>query len=282
MAIEILTELDELFERLDNTRRAGGRVGLVPTLGALHGGHGSLIEAARRSDELVVVSVFLNPTQFSDPADFAAYPRDLAADAALAAAAGADLVFAPARAVLYPSGEPEVTVDPGPLGEILEGASRPGHFRGVATIVAKLFAIFSPSRAYFGEKDFQQLTVVKRIASGLSLRVEVVPCPTVRAVDGLALSSRNARLSPQERAAATVLHRALEAGRNRLEAGVSPSAAEAEMARIFALEPLADLDYAVVRDAATLGPPGPWPLRLLAAARVGPVRLIDNLAGPSR
>jgi len=279
---EVLTATGELFARLDAARASGRTVGLVPTLGALHGGHTSLIEAARRAEDLVAVSVFLNPLQFGDPADFAAYPRDLESDVAIALGAGADIVFAPSVAELYPGGEPEVTVDPGPLGAILEGESRPGHFRGVATVVTKLFALFSPCRAYFGEKDYQQLTLIRRLASGLSLRTEVVGCPTVRAEDGLALSSRNARMSIDERAAATVLHRALVAGRARLVQGSSASAAEAEMARVVALEPLAALDYAVVRDAASLGPPGPWPLRLLIAVRVGPVRLIDNLAGPER
>ena len=229
-------------------------VGLVPTLGALHAGHLSLITAARRATDFVAVSVFVNPTQFNDASDLAAYPRDLAADVAAASDAGADLVFAPSTAEMYPDGPGYVSVDPGPLGEILEGASRPGHFRGVATVVTKLFGQFAPCRAYFGEKDFQQATIVRALARELMQPVEVVLCPTVRDLDGLALSSRNSRLSPDERRRAPLLYRSLLEGRRALRAKATPLEAEAVMASTVDDEPGFALDYAVVRGAATLGP----------------------------
>jgi pantoate--beta-alanine ligase len=274
----VVHERDELAEILRPERRAERVIGLVPTMGALHRGHLSLIEAARSGSEVVVVSVFVNPTQFGDATDFDAYPRDLARDVDLASESGADIVFAPMATEIYPEGDPEVTVDPGPLGELLEGASRPGHFRGVATVVTKLLATVAPSGAYFGEKDFQQLLLVRKVVRDLALPVRIHGCPTVREPDGLALSSRNVRLSPEERAAAPALHEALLAGRAALLRGADPAAAEAAMDERLASEPLVRPDYATVRDATTLGTPGSDPLRLLLAARLGPVRLIDNLS----
>jgi pantoate--beta-alanine ligase len=253
-------------------------VALVPTMGALHAGHLSLIERARESADVVVVSIFVNPTQFSDPTDFELYPRDLEHDLAVVAGVGADLVFAPSEREMYPAGAPQVTVDPGPLGLLLEGRSRPGHFRGVATVVAKLFDAVAPNLAYFGEKDYQQLLLVTRLVEDLSLPVRVIGCPTVREDDGLALSSRNGRLSPAERRAAPVLYQSLLAGRGALALGASPEEAEAAMAGCAGAEELVALDYARVLDAASLGPPADGPLRLLIAALVGPVRLIDNLS----
>ncbi len=262
-------------------RAAGRTVGLVPTMGALHAGHRSLVERAALDCDVVAVTVFVNPLQFNDPADLVNYPRTLEADLALAEAAGASVVFAPPVEEMYPGHPaPQATsVHVQGVSDGLEGGSRPGHFDGVATVVAKLFALAGPCRAYFGEKDFQQLAVVRQMTADLSLPVEVVGCPTVREPDGLALSSRNVRLSPDHRRAALVLHRALAAGLTALEAGErDPDRIGAVMAGIVATEPLVDLDYAVAVDPATLRSPArlAGPVRLLVAATVGPVRLIDN------
>ncbi len=266
-------------------RAAGRRVGLVPTMGALHAGHTSLVARARAECDVVVVSIFVNPLQFGDAEDMAHYPRTLERDLLVCAEAGADVVFVPTVREMYPSwpAAPSTTVSVGGISNRWEGASRPGHFDGVATVVAKLFAIAGPCRAYFGLKDFQQLAVVRRLALELSLPVEVVGCPIVREVDGLALSSRNVRLAPEERRAATVLSRALAAGRAALAAGERSGA---ELSRIMhaaaAGTPHVRFDYAVAVDAASLEEAGPIDdpdsLRLLIAAEVGPVRLIDNSA----
>ena len=265
-------------------RDAGATIGLVPTMGALHAGHRALIERAVAENDLVAVTIFVNPLQFGDPDDIEQYPRTLDADVVTAAAAGARLVFAPPVREMYPSFPAPVatTVSVVGVSERWEGASRPGHFDGVATVVAKLFAMAGRCRAYFGEKDFQQLAVVRRLTADLSLPVEVVGCPTVRDPDGLALSSRNVRLSPDERRAALALSRALRAGARAVAAGEERADEVGSlMARVVADEPLVDLDYAVAVDAADLLPARSLrsgvPLRLLIAARVGPVRLIDNL-----
>jgi pantoate--beta-alanine ligase len=243
----------------------GGRssAGLVPTMGALHAGHLSLLEAARPENEVVVMSLFVNPAQFDDGADLAAYPRSEEHDLRAAEEAGVDLVFAPARQEMYPQGF-ETWVELEHAGEGLEGDARPGHFRGVATVCLKLFNIIRPDRAYFGQKDAQQAVVVRRLVRDLDLDVDVRVLPIVRDEDGLALSSRNARLSPTERARALTLPRALEAGRAAFSRREDPVAA-ARLA-FDGLEPdyveLLDLDGATI---------------LAAAARVGPVRLIDNV-----
>lgn len=239
-------------------RRAasGGTVGLVPTMGALHAGHRALLDAARAETATVVMSLFVNPAQFSDAADLQMYPRDESRDLAVAEAAGVDLVFAPSAGELYPPGFGTwVTVEP--LGDLLEGAHRPGHFRGVATVVLKLFHVVAPDVAYFGQKDAQQVAIIKAMVRDLDLTVRVRVVPTVRDTDGLALSSRNGRLSPQQRRQATALPRAL-ATRDRGRA--------AEILRAAGLEP----DYIEVVD---LDPPV-----LAAAVRVGSTRLIDNVA----
>jgi len=276
-----VSEPAELTTLLERHRARGATIGLVPTMGALHRGHRALIERARAECDVVVVTVFVNPLQFDEPADLGAYPRTLDADAAMAAGAGADVLFAPSVAQMYP-GHPEpvaTSVHVSGLTDVLEGASRPGHFDGVATVVAKLFAMAGRCRAYFGEKDFQQLAVVRRLAADLSLPVEVVGCPTVREPDGVALSSRNARLAPDERRAAAVLRRSIDAGLVALLHGErSPARIGAAMAAVFDDEPQVTLDYAVAVDAGTLRPPR-WlggDTRLLVAARVGTVRLIDN------
>jgi pantoate--beta-alanine ligase len=281
--MEVISSRRRLREALDDARREGKIVGLVPTMGDLHRGHASLIERARRECGFVAASVFVNPLQFDSKADLDAYPRRLANDRATAEALGCHAVFAPDEAEMYPGGRPQVTVDPGPLGERLEGASRPGHFQGVLTVVAKLFDLAGPCRAYFGEKDAQQLELVRRMTVDLDMAVEVIPCPTVREPDGLAVSSRNRRLSPEERRAAPVLFDALSAAVAMTRRGERRSdVLRAEMARRIGSEPLARLDYVAVVDDQT------WddvrdlegPARALAATRLGGTRLIDNLALP--
>ena len=272
--------------RLDEARAAGRRVGLVPTMGALHEGHLSLIAQARAECDTVAVSIFVNPLQFGDPADIAHYPRTLERDLLVCAEAGADVVFVPGVREMYPSWPepPATTVSVRGVSDRWEGASRPGHFDGVATVVAKLFAVAGPCRAYFGLKDYQQLAVVRTLAADLSLPVEIVGCPIVREPDGLALSSRNVRLPDRERAAATVLSRALASGRSAVEAGERSGAALAQVMRdvVEVEEDLVGLDYAVAVDAVTLleesSVHDPTTVRLLIAAQVGPVRLIDNSA----
>lgn len=279
MPLTTVTTIAELRALLDEERRAGRMIGFVPTMGYLHAGHASLMEAARADADVVVVSIFVNPLQFGPAEDLDAYPRDLAGDTALAERCGVDLLFVPTTAEMYPS-PVRTTVSVAGVSQPLEGRARPTHFDGVATVVAKLFSIVGPSRAYFGEKDFQQLAVVRRMALDLSLPVEVVGCPTVREPDGLALSSRNAYLSAEERAAAPVVHAALRAGRDAVLAGdTDPASVRAVMVSIIEAEPLARLDYAEVVDAFSLEVCDPLvgTVRLLAAARFGKARLIDNV-----
>jgi pantoate--beta-alanine ligase len=278
--VRLVTATADLRRALDEARRTGGTVGLVPTMGYLHDGHASLMAAARAECDLVVTTIFVNPLQFGAGEDLSAYPRDLDHDRRVAEGQGVDLVFAPPVEEMYGAGPVLTSVSVAQLSERLEGASRPTHFAGVATVVAKLFAIAGPCRAYFGEKDFQQLAVIRRMASDLSFPVEVVGCPTVRDLDGLALSSRNAYLEPDEREAAPVLVRALRAGAAAVLAGErDATTVEQLLADIVAAEPLAELDYAAVVDAATLTPVDPLAgeLRLLVAARFGRARLIDNV-----
>lgn len=282
--LERLHTVAGLRARLDEARRNGLRVGLVPTMGALHVGHRSLVESAAADNDVVVTTVFVNPLQFAPTDDLAAYPRDLDGDCALAEGAGASVVFAPTVEEMYPDGPgPGVLTNVHVAGitDVLDGVARPGHFDGVATVVSKLFNIAGPCRAYFGEKDFQQLAVVRRMAYDLSFPVEVIGCPTVREPDGLALSSRNRYLTPEQRAGAPVIHRALQAGREAIEGGATHATdVEATMLALLHAEPVVDsVDYAAVVDAATLRTPDPLQgtLRLLIAARVGRARLIDNI-----
>lgn len=207
--MEVIRTVAEARAACDRIRADGRTVGFVATMGAFHEGHRSLMRRARAQRDALVVSIFVNPLQFGDRRDLEAYPRDEEADLADAEREGAEIVVAPPSTEMYPAGEPEVTVDPGPLGERIEGASRPGHFRGVATVVAKLFQVVGACRSYFGEKDAQQLAVIRRMVRDLSFPVEIEPCPTVREPDGLALSSRNARLTPEQREAAPCLFLAL-------------------------------------------------------------------------
>jgi pantoate--beta-alanine ligase len=277
--VRSVATIAELRAVLDGERAAGRRVGFVPTMGFLHEGHASLMRAARADTDVVVASIFVNPLQFGAGEDLDAYPRDLDRDTALAAAAGVDLLFTPAVEEMYP--RPVLTtVAVAQLSEGLEGASRPTHFAGVATVVAKLLSIVGPCRAYFGAKDFQQIAVVRRMAEDLSLPVEVVSCPTRREPDGLAMSSRNVYLTPEERAAAPVVYTALRSGAAAIAAGErDPEAVRELMAQIIEAEPLARLDYAEVVDADSFTVPEPLTgnLRLLAAVRLGKARLIDNV-----
>ncbi|MEY2568666.1 MAG: pantoate--beta-alanine ligase [Actinomycetota bacterium] len=260
--IVVLDTIDGFRKAMEAERHGGRTVGLVPTMGYLHEGHASLIRAAARDNDVVAVTIFVNPLQFAANEDLSSYPRDLERDLRVAEGAGATHVFTPSTQEMYP-GEVLTSINVAEVSEGLEGVSRPTHFAGVATVVAKLFAIAGPSKAYFGEKDWQQLQVVRRMAHDLSLPVEVIGCPIVREADGLAMSSRNVYLSSDERKAATVLHRALEAGAQDV------AHARKVMAATVATEPLAVLDYAEVVETDTEH-------RLLIAARLGTTRLIDN------
>ncbi|MCG9478500.1 MAG: pantoate--beta-alanine ligase [Actinomycetia bacterium] len=277
----VLSTKAEFREHLENVRALGRTVGLVPTMGALHEGHLSLLRAAAADCDVVALTIFVNPLQFGAGEDLSAYPRPLDRDLELAEEAGADVVFTPSTDEMYP--EPTLsTVHVDELTDGMEGASRPTHFDGVTTVVTKLFNIAGPSRAYFGEKDFQQLAVVRRMAADLDQPVTVIGCPIVREADGLAMSSRNIYLSSPEREAATVISRALRAGAAMISAGESdPAVIEAHMASIIEAEPLAELDYAVVVDPDSLLTPAELlsgtNVRLLMVAKVGSPRLLDNL-----
>jgi pantoate--beta-alanine ligase len=280
--VRLITSAREFSDALDAERAVGRRVGLVPTMGALHAGHRSLVARAADECDVVAVTVFVNPLQFDRAADLAGYPRDLEGDVVQARSAGATIVFAPSVEEMYPGFPAPVatSVHVDALGDVLEGASRPGHFDGVATVVAKLCSLAGRSRVYFGEKDFQQLAVVRRMVADLSLPVDIVSCPTVREPDGLALSSRNVRLAPDERRAAVALSRALDAGVRALADGErDPARVGATMSGVLAAHDGVAADYAVAVDAATLGSPDMLhgDVRLLVAATVGPVRLIDNV-----
>jgi len=275
----------DLVAALAPRRAAGARVGFVPTMGALHQGHLTLMERARQEigpDGVLVVSIFVNPLQFGPGEDLDRYPRTLEEDLAACAAAGADLVFTPPVHEVYLNGVPhdpdlaQVTVDPGPLADILEGASRPGHFRGVLTVVAKLFGLVRPDVAVFGQKDFQQLALITRMAEDLCLGIEIVGAETVRESDGLALASRNRYLDAAQRAEAVALSRTLFAARDAAHQGatVAMAAARAELREAYGV----DLDYLEIT-APDLGPtPTAGEARMLIAARVGSTRLIDNVA----
>jgi len=271
--------ITEVRRRCDDTRRGGGTVALVPTMGFFHDGHRSLMRAARAEADLVVVSLFVNPTQFGPDEDLDGYPRDLDGDATAAAAEGVDVLFVPSVTEMYPD-PPRTTVHVDGLTDRLCGASRPTHFDGVATVVTKLFSIVGPCRAYFGRKDAQQLAVIRRLVDDLNLPVAVIGCPLVREPDGLARSSRNAYLTPDERDAATVLWRALTAAADAIRAGERDGATlEAVAQSTIRSEPRVRLDYAELVDAHTMQPAArvDGELVLAVAAFVGRARLIDNL-----
>lgn len=259
-------------------RTEGARVGVVPTMGALHEGHLALARRARAECDRVIATIFVNPRQFGSAADLAAYPATFDDDAALLSGVPVDLVFAPDVAEIFPP-EFDTTITVGGVGLPYEGANRPGHFDGVATVVAKLLILTGADRAYFGEKDWQQLQVVRRMASDLALPVEVIGCPTVREGDGLALSSRNRRLDAASRAQARVLFAAMAAAAGEIRAGCDPAPVLAQARAAVLAAGFERLDYLDLCDAGTLGPPDPaHPRRILVAASIGGVRLIDNVA----
>jgi pantoate--beta-alanine ligase len=258
---------------------SGHTLGLVPTMGALHAGHISLVDAAHAQCGRVAASIFVNPTQFGPSEDFAAYPRTFDEDCRKLEAAGVSILFAPSAAEMYPTGN-TTFVDPGPIAERLDGASRPGHFRGVATIVTRLFHIAQPDRAYFGQKDAAQVAVLRHVVRDLNLPVHLAVCPTVREPDGLAMSSRNRYLSPEERTRALILHRALAAAESLARRGATnANALRAVLLEVFATQPAIRLDYAAIVDPGTLLPvPDLAHGALIAvAASIGQTRLIDNL-----
>ena len=275
----------EVRRLVAGARREGRTIGLVPTMGALHAGHQRLVEEARRASGFVIVSIFVNPTQFGPSEDFRRYPRTIEADAELCARGGANLIFAPEVEAMYPRGASSTFVEVPALSETLEGASRSGHFRGVATVVLKLFTIVGPDLAFFGTKDYQQLRVIRRMVEDLDIPVDVRAVSTVHEPDGLALSSRNRYLDPDHRAAAVILSKALAAAIGAVEGGERDAGRVRQILRdSVGSEPLAGLDYAEVADAETLEPalevgPGHRTVALLAA-RVGPARLIDNAPCP--
>jgi pantoate--beta-alanine ligase len=280
VSIDSFTQVADLRSFLGAARREGKIVGLVPTMGALHDGHGTLMERARTECDIVVVSIFVNPTQFGPGEDLARYPRDLAADLLFCEIKRVDVVFAPTEKALYPA-PLQTFVLPGTEASGLCGESRSGHFRGVATIVLKLFNAVGPDRAYFGEKDFQQLRVISRMVQDLNVAVEIVACPTHREGDGLAVSSRNILLNSEERRVATVLYRALRVARERIQDGDIDAQVALEASRtVVDLEPLAKIDYLEIVDPDTMGPVEriESPVRVVGAVWIGETRLIDNVS----
>ncbi|HEY3161128.1 MAG TPA: pantoate--beta-alanine ligase [Vicinamibacterales bacterium] len=287
MTPDVITSIPHVRDRVAEARRAGGRtrpepgrgVGLVPTMGALHAGHERLIDRARAECDLVIVSIFVNPLQFDRPEDLEKYPRMLQADVDLCSAAGVDVVFAPSAAEMYP--EPlDCAIEVGRVAEHLCGRFRPGHFRGVATVVMKLFQIAQPDRAYFGEKDAQQLAVIRRMVADFNVPIEIVGVPTVREADGLALSSRNQRLQPGERRAATVLYKALKAASAQVAEGVRDAASVRQAAReVVEREPAVRLEYLEIVEPHEMQPVEriDGPVIAAGAIWVGGTRLIDNV-----
>lgn len=273
--MKVLRTQAEMRAEIASQRELKQAIGLVPTMGALHEGHISLVREARSSCDVVVMSVFVNPLQFGPSEDFTTYPRTEDDDLSAAEIEKVDVAFVPSVEEMYPE-DRTTAVDPGPIGKILEGAQRPGHFEGVCTVVAKLFNIVQPDRAFFGQKDAQQVAVIKRMTRDLSFATQIVVCPIVRASDGLAMSSRNAYLSAEERRRATCLYAALKTGRDALlSEGVT--AAEFKMLEVLRADGL-EPDYARAVDPDTFLEPSPdGTVLLVVAARVGPARLIDNL-----
>ncbi|HBI57904.1 MAG: pantoate--beta-alanine ligase [Duncaniella sp.] len=282
--MEIIRTVDELRRRVADAKAQGRTVGLVPTMGALHAGHVSLIEKARGDNDIVVVSVFVNPTQFNNPEDLKTYPRTEEADVEKLIAAGADYAFIPSVEEVYP--EPDTRVfDLGPVAEVMEGAMRPGHFNGVAQIVSKLFDMVRPTRAYFGEKDFQQIAVIRRMVEIEGFDLEIVACPIKRETDGLAMSSRNVRLTPEQRLVAPAIHRTLE--------GSQSWAAEhtVEQTKRYVTDelnslPQLEVEYYEIVDGKTMQPISDWDETTEPVGCVtvycGNVRLIDNIKYPTR
>lgn len=281
--MEIIRKVEELKSRVADARAAGSTIGLVPTMGALHAGHMSLIEKARRENDLVVVSVFVNPTQFNNPEDLRTYPRTESADCEKLENAGVDIAFIPEVEEIYP--EPDTRVfDLGPVAEVMEGAMRPGHFNGVAQIVSKLFAMVAPDRAYFGEKDFQQIAVIRRMVELENFDIDIVACPIRREDDGLAMSSRNVRLTPEQRVMAPVIHRTLESS---LEWARNHSVDETKRFVTETVDsfPYMRTEYYEIVDGKTMQPIHEWddstsPVGCITVY-CGDVRLIDNIKYPN-
>ncbi|HUP72428.1 MAG TPA: pantoate--beta-alanine ligase [Acidimicrobiales bacterium] len=275
----VVRSIADLRATLDAARRDGRAIGFVPTMGYLHDGHRSLMRAAAAANDTTVVSVFVNPLQFAPTEDLDRYPSDFERDVQMASDEGMRYVFAPSQNEMYPE-RMMTSVSVAGVSEPLEGASRPSHFAGVATVVTKLLSIVGPCRSYFGEKDFQQLAVIRRLVFDLSLPIDVVACPTVRETDGLAMSSRNVNLTPDARRAAPVLLRALQAGRDAIAQGERDALhVRRAMRKVIEQEPLIELDYAEVVDESSFVIPSPLAgtLRLLIAARLPNARLIDNI-----
>ena len=278
--MKIITKVDELKNAVKAYRHEGKTIGLVPTMGALHGGHKSLVDSARRENDVVVVSVFLNPTQFNNKEDLRTYPRTAEADAALLEGCGVDIAFMPTVADVYP--EPDNRVfHLGPVAEVMEGAMRPGHFNGVCQIVSKLFAMVEPDRAYFGEKDFQQIAVIRAMVEQLGLKLQIVPCPVVREDDGLAKSSRNVRLTPEVRKVAPNIYRVL---RESVDYSKTHTVAETHdwVVEQINAYPLMEVEYFSICDGRTLQPVDQWTDTPYVVGCItvycGDVREIDNIA----
>lgn len=268
-----------LFATADATAHAAGSRAVVMTMGALHRGHTDLIDAARRQvgdHGTVIVTIFVNPLQFAPTEDLDRYPRTLDADLELCREHGADVVFAPTVETMYPAGDPEITVDPGPLGDVLEGAARPGHFRGVLTVVARLMHLTRPDVAVFGEKDYQQLVLIRKMVRDLEFPITVLPVATARDDDGLALSSRNRYLTGEHRAIASAVPRSLAVGAAAAGAGANADEVVAETRRLLADTAGVGIEYVTVTDPDLGPPPTVGPARLLVAVRIGGVRLLDN------
>jgi len=279
MSVEVIETIDAIRERLHPVLLSDDFMGLVPTMGAFHDGHLSLIRKARKDCDSVVVSIFVNPHQFGPGEDFRTYPRTLKSDLAHCEAMGVDVVFAPSVKEMYPR-EPLTFVEVDRLGDHLCGLCRQGHFKGVATVVSKLLNIVQPDRAYFGEKDAQQLAIIRRLVIDLDLQVQIVPLPIVREPDGLAMSSRNQYLEPPERERAPVLYRALQMAQQQIEAGETDSGSIlGEARRVLEEEPLIEVDYLELVEPEEMQPVSEvtGPVRVCAAIRIGSSRLIDNI-----
>ncbi len=277
--MQIITTISEMQSLAESQRRQGKTIGLVPTMGFLHEGHLSLMRRARQECDTVVASIFVNPTQFGPQEDFDRYPRDDEGDRAKCGSAGVDILFMPKASEMYPE-KPSVFVDVEGISDILEGAARPGHFRGVATVVSKLFHIVKPHTAYFGQKDYQQCAVIRRMAKCLNMDVKIAVLPTVREQDGLAMSSRNSYLSTEERRAAAAIYRALSSAGQLVKAGVKePEKLKNKMQAVLQEERGISIDYIEIADCESLAPLAVVQenMVVLVAVRLGRTRLIDNL-----
>jgi pantoate--beta-alanine ligase len=278
--MQVFTSVAQLRAFTEASRQAGRRLGLIPTMGALHAGHLQLVAAAARACDDVVATIFVNPTQFNNPDDLRLYPRLPEQDTALLAGAGCTALFMPPVEEMYPQ-PTALRFDFGPLEQVMEGAHRPGHFNGVATVVSKLFHMARPHAAYFGQKDFQQVAIVRQLIADLSFDLELVVAPTVREADGLAMSSRNRRLSPEARAVAPLIYQVLEAAAQQVRQGVAPAQVQAQALAALAQEPQFTPEYFEVADTQTLQPLAGYEagraVVLCVAARLGGVRLIDNV-----